>query len=241
MAGAIALRMQYACIMVRQCLVWLCRSLALRGKPELQDAGDEEGRQLIGTGSPVTSRGRHEFKALLQAHIPAAEHHLYFTHSSKMPNVLLYKAADLPGVGTVNARSYGRAISRVSFYVLISTEVGRPGQRSRQHLVAEVHNFCRVSPRHDGSAGPAKRFATCTVYRSQPSLCEGDLLVADTKQIMQKERLVPLEDIHNVLVSAVPSVVAVWHNSRRVRRKHFYPHDQGKIFLAVASSFSRST
>ena len=84
-----------------------CRSLELQGDPQRQDVGDDDGRQLIGVGTSVKSRGRHEFKALLQKHIPTASHHVYFMSSSKLPNVLMHKQADLPGVGTVHATAYG--------------------------------------------------------------------------------------------------------------------------------------
>ena len=112
--------------------------------------------------------------------MPSAWHSTYFTASTKLPNVLMHKQADLTGVGTVNARSYGRAISRVSYYVQIEADVGRPGQRGRGNFVAEVQDMCKISPVSEDAGGVVLRWAICQVYEQQPSMCDGQLLVVDT-------------------------------------------------------------
>ena len=102
--------------------------MSLRGHPQRQDDGDDEGRQLIGVGAGVKSRGREAFKELLQKHIIRAKHPMYFALSSKLPNVLMHKQADLPGVGTVNAQAYDRAVSRVSYFVQIEADPASAGR-----------------------------------------------------------------------------------------------------------------
>ena len=158
------------------------RNLPLRGRADLKDDGDAHGRQLIGMGAPVPRAEQlpvHEFVSTSLAagclEVPGLTQAAYIDISSRCSNVALFQQADLPGIGTVSASTYGRAITRVSYFVqadLLGGQRGRPQYIT--HVVA-VHSLLRVTGiqggLQQGSAPlPALRAARCTVYTPQPAL-----------------------------------------------------------------------
>ena len=215
-----------------------CRDRAGVGRPQLQDAGDVDKRQFIGVGAAVKRRDRIALNATLESSLTQRQLSAYKDPSGKLKNVLMYKQADLPMVGTINARSYGRAISRISYYVEVRVTVGRPGQRKDDHFVAEVQNMCRVQ---ELEGAGVLRLALCKVFAKQDALCDGDLAVVVEQEVKWEMRAIPLTDIRTVLVSARPRGQGLWSGAIQKRTRHYYPEDVGKIFFAVSANLSRST
>ena len=159
--------------------------------------------------------------------------------------MLSYHQADLPNIGTVNAQTYGRAISRVSYYVEADVLGGQVGRYCSLRCIAVVERLLRVYPVPASEFGrcPILRLAICKVYAPQPAMCSEQLLVVREAQVRAVHKAVPLDSICSVLVSAKPlSPEAVARAQARdgVRHRRFYSDDQGKIFFARAGNVSKS-
>ena len=171
------------------------RNLPLRGRTELKDDGDNDGRQLIGIGSPVPRAQQLPVHAFVGTSLAAGNLEVqpstraaYIDASSRCNNIAMFQQADLPGIGTVSASSYGRAITRVSYWVQADVLSGQRGRQQYVRHIAAVHSMVRVSgtqegPQQGSAPLPALRVARCTVYTPQPALCKGEVLVVRLDQI----------------------------------------------------------
>ena len=214
----------------------------MRGRAELQDAGDSEERWLMGTGCKVPRDQQvsvHRFVASNMAaghmEVPQSSRAAYMDDTTNCKNITLFQQADLPGIGTVSTRSYARAITRVSYFVLAEVLSGRRGQQACDYHIVEVHAMMRVSDvpeqaEQEGGLLPCLRVARCTVYAKQPALCDGEVLVIRLDQVKHVERAIPLFCIAHVLISAHPQFGA----------GKYYGDDEDKVFFALSSSCSRS-
>ena len=130
------------------------RDMPLRGQVEHQDVGDVTRWQLTGDGTQVPQEQQLQLHNMLKSDLgamgmSAADQSAYVGRSFDCKNVLVFSQADLPGIGTVCAESYGRAITRVSHYVEVLVCMATPGQRGREFsrlCVASVSIMISVSP-----------------------------------------------------------------------------------------------
>ena len=139
-------------------------------------------------------------------------------------NMREHKHADVPGVGSVTCTTYGRARTRVSYYVL---HTSRTTER-----VARIKCFVLVS-----KAGlQPLRLAVGLCYAQRPSLGEGRVHVASTTAADNRAAAFPVEDITALLVSAQPSRPA---NSAASKKRYYYAEQLGKLFFAHHYHISR--
>ena len=150
-------------------------------------------------------------------------HACYAAHATAADVVPLPCQADLPGIGTVNAMSYGRTRSRLSYFVLFRrrTRLG-----SEQRRVARVQHFLLVQAQDR----PLLRLAVCDVYHHQPPPSDGAVYVARAEQFERRAAAVPVDAVDAVLVSA---------ELRAEDCRKFYQSHAGKIFFARHGNLSR--
>ena len=128
-------------------------------------------------------------------------------------NMKEHKHADVPGVGSVACTTYGRARTRVSYYVLHSS-----GGTDR---VARIERFVLVS-----KAGMQPlRLAMGLCYAQRPTLRDGRVHVASTTTADNRAAAFAVEDITALLISAQPSRPA---NSAASRKRYYYAAQLGK-------------
>lgn len=136
--------------------------------------------------------------------------------------------ADLPGIGTVNAVGYSRARSRVSYYVLCRRKMSHGGEQRR---VAKVLHFLLVS----APGLPDLRLAVCDIFKEQPSLAGGSVLVAKADAFDKRSTALALDKLDAVLVSAEPRPP----RPADARKAHFYNNTLGKLYFARHGNVSR--
>ena len=119
--------------------------------------------------------------------------------------------ADLPGIGTLNAMSYGRARSRVSYNVLCRqrTRLG-----SEQRRVAPVQHFLLAK----APDRPTLRLAVVDIFQHQPLLCDGAVHVAKSELFERRGAALPVDAVDAVLVSAARPD---WRRDRRSTSRVF--------------------
>ena len=144
--------------------------------------------------------------------------------SAQCRNIREHKHADVPGVGSVACATYGRARTRVSYYVL---HLSGAAQR-----VARIERFVLVS-----KAGlQPLRLAVGLCYAQRPALRDGRVHVVSTIAADNKAVAFPLEDMTALLVSAQPSKPA---DSAASKKPYYYAAHLGKMFFAGHYHMSR--
>lgn len=204
-----------------------CRASAgLRGQEADLDGGDADGNQLLGKGKPLRRRDRQDVMAVVRGFIsksiPAGWELSDVIQQCR--NMREHKLADVTGVGSVACTTYGRARTRVSYYVL-----HRVGAAER---VARIDRFVLVSKR---GLQPL-RLAVGLCYAQRPSLSEGRVHVASTTTADSRVAAFPVEDITALLISAQPSRPV---DSVASRKRYHYTAHLGKLFFARHHHMSR--
>ena len=206
-----------------------CRASAgLKGKVKDLDHGDtEEGNQLLGKGHGIRKTDRLAVFAAVRSLLlsqSSPEGWQSSDVSKECKNMREHKTADIPGVGSVASTTYGRARTRVSFYVLHWC-----GAVER---VARIERFVLVS-----KAGlEPMRLAVGLRYGQRASMLDGRVLVASATAPDDRMAAFPLDDITALLVSAQPCEPA---DSASSRKRYYYPKQTGKIFFARHHHMSR--
>ncbi|CAL8469264.1 g8805 [Coccomyxa elongata] len=140
----------------------------------------------------------------------------------------LSMAADLPGIGTINAVSYARARSRISYFVLCRRTTRRG---SEQRRVARVQHFLLVK----APDKPTLRLAVCDIYEHQPPLCNGGVYVAKAEVFERRAAALPVGALDAVLVSTEP----VQPRGEDARKAQYYRNTVGKLYFARHGNMSR--
>jgi hypothetical protein len=140
----------------------------------------------------------------------------------------LHCQADLPGIGTVNAVSYARARSRISYFVLCRWKTR---QGSEQRRVGKVQHFLLVK----APDKPTLRLAVCDIYEHQSPLCNGNVYVAKAKVFKRRAAALPVGAVDAVLVSAEP----VQPQREDARKARYYQNTTGKLYFARHGNVSR--
>lgn len=138
------------------------------------------------------------------------------------------RLADLPGIGTINAVSYTRARSRISYFVLCRRTTCRG---SEQRRVARVQHFLLVK----APDKPTLRLAVCHIYEHQPPLCDGGVYVAKAEVLERRGAALPVGALDAVLVSAEP----VQPRGKDARKAQYYRNTVGRLYFARHGSVSR--
>ena len=204
-----------------------CRaSVGLRGQEAGLDNGDAAGNQLLGKGRVVRLRDRHDVLAAVRAFIAkdSPEGWECSDVNAQCRSIREHKHADVPGVGSVACTTYGRARTRVSYYVL-----HRSGAAER---VARIERFVLVSK---ADLQPL-RLAVGLCYAQRPALRDGRVQVISTTAADNKAVALPVEDITALLISAQPSSPA---SSPSTKKAYYYAAHLGKIFFARHWHLSR--
>lgn len=206
---------------------WPCRASAgLRGQEADLDDGDADGNQLLGKGKAVRRKDRRGVLAAVQGFISKWRPKGWDAGdvTSQCSNIREHKHADVPGVGSVACTTYGRARTRVSYYVLHRSE--------NAESVARIERFVMVS-----KAGlQPLRLAVGLCYAERPPLRDGRVHVVSTTAANNRAAAIAVEDITALLVSAQPSKPA---GSAADRKRYHYAAQLGKVFFARHCHMSR--
>ena len=145
-------------------MAWPYRASAgLRGQEADLDDGDADGNQLLGKGKAVCRKDRQGVLAAVQGSINKRRLKSWDASDVSLQcyNIREHKHADVPGVGSVACTTYGRARTRVSYYVLHRSESGES--------VARIERFVLAS-----KAGVQPlRLAVGLCYAQRPPLRDG--------------------------------------------------------------------
>ena len=139
-------------------------------------------------------------------------------------NIREHKHADVPGVGSVACTTYGRARTRVSYYVLHTS--------GTTEKVARIERFVLLS-----KAGMQPlRLAVGLCYAQRPPLRDGRVHVASITSADNRAAAFPVEDITALLISAQPSRPT---DSAASKKRYYYAAQLGKLFFARHHHMSR--
>ena len=198
----------------------------MRGQEADLDDGDADGNQLLGKGKALRRRDRRSTAAAVRGFISKSRPEGWECGDvdQQCRGMREHKHANVPGVGSVACTTYGRARTRVSYYVL-----HRSGTTER---VARIERFVLLSK---PSQQPL-RLAVGLCYSQRPPLRDGRVYVASTAAADNRAAAFPVEDITALLISAQPSKPA----DSATSKKHYYCAAQlGKLFFARHYHMSR--
>ena len=209
------------------CVAWPCRASAgLRGQEADLDDGDADGNQLLGKGKAVRRKDRQGALAVALGLINKWRPEGWDASDVSLlcRNIREHKHADVPGVGSVACTTYGRARTRVSYYVLHRSEIGES--------VARIERFVLVS-----KAGVQPlRLGVGLCCAQRPLLRDGRVHVVSTTAASNRAAAIAVEDITALLVSAQPSKPA---DSTAGKKRYHYAAQLGKVFFARHCHMSR--
>ena len=202
--------------------------MGLRGQVTDLDDGDAQGNQLLGKGKPLRRADREGVLAKVQSFV--GKHNPEGWQCSDVnlqcQNMREHKHADIPGVGSVACTTYGRARTRVSYYVLHSSE-GR-------ERVACIERFVLVSKA--GQQPLRLAVGSCYAKPMRSTLRGGRVHVASAAAADNRAAAFPVDEITALLISAQPSRPA---DSAASRKRSYYEAQLGKLFFARHNHMSR--
>ena len=115
--------------------------MGLHGQDAGLDAGDAIDNQLLGKGRAVRNRERHDVMAAVHSFKDKEklEGWVRSDVTVRCRTVTEHKHADIPGIGSVACATYGRARTRVSYFVLYwSGATEKVGKIQRFVLVSKA-------------------------------------------------------------------------------------------------------
>lgn len=146
------------------------------------------GTQLLGKGKVVRGKDRQAVSAAVQSFISKSrpEGWQLSDVTQQCSNMREHKHADVPGVGSVACTAYGRARTRVSYYVLHTSGTGPTGTTERwlassasywsakqaSSPCAWLWAYAMLSVRHCGTAECMWRASPQLTTRQLPSQWE---------------------------------------------------------------------